>query len=735
MRGRIRRSMSDETGPADAPRVSQRFSEVEDELRREDTLLSLFKEQWVGMSGMAGMFVVTIALAMYMRPYYDVGELHAFGASGATQVRYVAIELLAIFVFTALIITLAKYKKDWIIKYGMMGVLTLAMLYSTIPLAHVMLIDFEPEPYVVDSTDELQGDYLGEWGDSGFITAELIGEGGDFDVIISAWDVNQGLDAPVWNMTHDHSTYDDLNRVRMVTGDGELSFTSGEWSWVLDSATGELLHTYACHELSEDGEPQPFLQIRTGCELAVKTDDAIYYINSQDELFRYNTFEVTPEFPEGQIFQAKWAIPDLDIRDGLVRAELLDDEHLFIVSTSMSTVLFLETSSGGIENISTATLLYTQNSASTFTSADIGVSPFSTTNISMTPSNQRMLLTGQSDGTITGVEWNGSAVQDEQFVLQSRMMLDNLVTHVSSLQITDLDEDGFTDLLIADTTEAHWLFTTSLVDRGVFPVAEDALYTFFNINEDTTKLVSVAFDIESMTITIEQGDLVYEMFPLYGIQLETVPTLIGLAVTVILMILLFVHSEWYVVNTTGVLLGAGVCVMLGVTFVPGLAILFMILAAIYDGWAVYKSKHMLDLADTMIGLRLPILLVAPQDKGYSLIEETDGPKSRKKMSDKPKPTKSSKKGREAMFMGLGDVIFPGMLVLSAMQWLDESVAFSVAMTTLLGGLMGYLALMTYVARGKAQAGLPLLNGGAILGYLIGGLFFVGTGIFQFNITW
>ena len=100
--------MSDETGPADAPRVSQRFSEVEDELRREDTLLSLFKEQWVGMSGMAGMFVVTIALAMYMRPYYDVGELHAFGASGATQVRYVAIELLAIFVFTALIITLAK---------------------------------------------------------------------------------------------------------------------------------------------------------------------------------------------------------------------------------------------------------------------------------------------------------------------------------------------------------------------------------------------------------------------------------------------------------------------------------------------------------------------------------------------------------------------------------------------------------------------------------------------------
>ena len=88
------------------------------------------------------------------------------------------------------------------------------------------------------------------------------------------------------------------------------------------------------------------------------------------------------------------------------------------------------------------------------------------------------------------------------------------------------------------------------------------------------------------------------------------------------MVLLYVHSEWYVVNTVGVLVGSGVIVMLGVTFVPTLIIIFMIAAAIYDAWAVYRSKHMLDLADTMIGLRLPILLVAPQEKGYSFIDET-----------------------------------------------------------------------------------------------------------------
>jgi presenilin-like A22 family membrane protease len=180
--------------------------------------------------------------------------------------------------------------------------------------------------------------------------------------------------------------------------------------------------------------------------------------------------------------------------------------------------------------------------------------------------------------------------------------------------------------------------------------------------------------------------------------------------------------------------------MLGVAFTPGLIIIFMILAAVYDAWAVYRSKHMLELADTMIGLQLPILLVAPQDKGYSFKDENS------KMVDKtevrqvappvnvPTSTKPKKKSKEALFMGLGDIIFPGMLVLSAVQWLDSDNAFAIAMFALIGSLIGYFVLMTYVARGKAQAGLPLLNGGAIVGYLIGGLIFMGAEIFNLGIT-
>jgi presenilin-like A22 family membrane protease len=105
----------------------------------------------------------------------------------------------------------------------------------------------------------------------------------------------------------------------------------------------------------------------------------------------------------------------------------------------------------------------------------------------------------------------------------------------------------------------------------------------------------------------------------------------------------------------------------------------------------------------------------------------------------PRPAKKS--SGEAMFMGLGDIIFPGMLSISAMTFLPEiagpmgyAASTWVAIGTMIGGLFGYLFLMTYVARGRPQAGLPLLNGGAILGYFVSAAYFIGTAAFVFNVS-
>ena len=723
--------------------VNQRFAEVEDELRHADSLASLMAEQWRGMAGMAGMFVATIALALYIRPYYDVGELHAFGASGATQARYVALELFAIFAFTALIIWLARWGKQYIIKYGMYAVLTLALMYTTVPLAHMLVLDFETTPYEVKTTTERNGVFLDTWGDDGFLLYTISDGEYNTTVDITAWGSSNDFADPIWTVTHPHNVHEFQHAVHATSSEVGLTFASGAYAWTVNNATGELLESYACHQWVDDG-PAPLDNMASGCIAAVSSLDAMYLVDAGDQLMRYRTFDTSPGV---LAFEGRWSIPGFTTSDGVVKSHLLDDDEWLLITPALSGSILLEETSPnlgpGLGGLNNATYLMTQapGADAVFTSADVGWSPFMTQTIAeaeATPDarEQRFVLLGASNGAITGVEWNGSNEGEDAYAVQDRMDLNGVVTAVSSVRITDLDASGYTDLLVAGDGEAHWLYTTSLINRASFPVNEDVQTVHFSVEDDEVHLVALSGQDD--TTLVEIGELTPEMFPLSGLQLLLGPTVAGLAVTLLLLILLVVHSEWYVVNTTGVLLGAGVCVMLGVTFVPVLAILFMVLAAVYDFWAVYKSKHMLDLADTMVGLRLPILLVAPQDGDYSLIEETERAKQ-PAVSPPPEAVvqrpKRRKKRSEAMFMGLGDIIFPGMLVLSAVQWLDPSAAFEVAMFTLVGALLGYLALMTYVARGKAQAGLPLLNGGAILGYLVGGLLFLGGEILRFNITW
>lgn len=257
----------------------------------------------------------------------------------------------------------------------------------------------------------------------------------------------------------------------------------------------------------------------------------------------------------------------------------------------------------------------------------------------------------------------------------------------------------------------------------------------------------------------------FTLIILYLAGLAT-PASVGLSALVITiagMVSLHRYPEWYVVNSVGVMVGAGVIVMIGISFVPTLVIIFMLLAAIYDYWAVHKSKHMLELADTMIGLKLPVLLVSPKEKGYSFLDQEgdimrdssnagemappppgyDGVMEAE-MVDEAERLRPKKKGRDALFMGLGDVIFPGMLVISALSFLPEwgpevwnafghihLAQLVVGVGTLIGGLVGYVALMYFVAQGKPQPGLPLLNGGAILGYLVSGIYAYNIGpLFQ-----
>ncbi len=201
----------------------------------------------------------------------------------------------------------------------------------------------------------------------------------------------------------------------------------------------------------------------------------------------------------------------------------------------------------------------------------------------------------------------------------------------------------------------------------------------------------------------------------YAEELGYLILFLSMGTAALLTYVLYKYPEWYVINSIGMVIGAGIIAILGISL--GILPLFilMIALALYDAISVYKTKHMLDLADAVMEKRLPVVLVMPKKKGYSFRKQPSIKKSLKK-----------KVKREAMFMGLGDIVFPGSLVVSAMTFLSTdplmmptSQSVTVAIFTLAGALVGYTALMRFVLKGRAQAGLPLLNAGAILGFAVG----------------
>ena len=238
---------------------------------------------------------------------------------------------------------------------------------------------------------------------------------------------------------------------------------------------------------------------------------------------------------------------------------------------------------------------------------------------------------------------------------------------------------------------------------------------------------------ESLVRLIFLGAVIYTIFfVLLIIAANFIPGILPLplaiAITGVLAYYLIKKPEWYVVDISGLLMSIGVIGILGISLNILPVIILLVLLAIYDAVSVYGTKHMVALADGVTQMKLPILLVIPKKKGYSYLEQ----KPLKQQLDEGEE-------REAMFMGLGDVIIPGVLVTSAFNFLPPekmvgslSGALVVAIGTLIGALIGFAVLMRFVMKGKPQAGLPLLNGGAVVGYLI--TYLIVYGSLTFGIT-
>ena len=285
--------------------------------------------------------------------------------------------------------------------------------------------------------------------------------------------------------------------------------------------------------------------------------------------------------------------------------------------------------------------------------------------------------------------------------------------------------------------------TNSLVYIGAILVATAAMLAAFK------------FDLQWVVrgfVVLATASLSWYVFSVLLSPLPAIGASIAVAAALV------VYPEWYVIDTAGVVMGAGAAGLFGISFGLLPALVLLTVLAVYDAISVYGTEHMLDLAAGVMDLNLPVVLVVPTTLSYSLRDAAaadvgsadgdgpsgdggadavaadgsadGGPAPAADAADTDSPADDGV--RDAFFIGLGDAVIPTVLVASAAFFLPSSLTPSLgvpglpaltlpALTAMVGTFAGLFTLLWMVLKGRPHAGLPLLNGGAIGGYLLGAL--------------
>ena len=223
--------------------------------------------------------------------------------------------------------------------------------------------------------------------------------------------------------------------------------------------------------------------------------------------------------------------------------------------------------------------------------------------------------------------------------------------------------------------------TNSLVYIGAILVATAAMLAAFK------------FDLQWVVrgfVVLATASLSWYVFSVLLSPLPAIGASIAVAAALV------VYPEWYVIDTAGVVMGAGAAGLFGISFGLLPALVLLAVLAVYDAISVYGTEHMLDLAAGVMDLNLPVVLVVPTTLSYSLRDaaaadvgsaDGDGPSGDGPSGDGgadavaadgsadggPAPAADAADTdspaddgvRDAFFIGLGDAVIPTVLVASA----------------------------------------------------------------------
>ncbi|MEM0139509.1 MAG: presenilin family intramembrane aspartyl protease PSH [Ferroplasma sp.] len=164
--------------------------------------------------------------------------------------------------------------------------------------------------------------------------------------------------------------------------------------------------------------------------------------------------------------------------------------------------------------------------------------------------------------------------------------------------------------------------------------------------------------------------------------------------------LLLFRDEWYVTDAAGFVMISGAAAILGTILKTYIALALLIVFAIYDYISVYRTKHMVTLAKAAVDNNFPLMFMLPS-RGNLKIDNL---------------TFDNRGTQDVMMLGFGDMAIPEIFIVSASLYNMPHFLIFAIMTT--AGALAALIFLFSFNRGKPAPGLPYINSGVIIGFLI-----------------
>jgi len=183
------------------------------------------------------------------------------------------------------------------------------------------------------------------------------------------------------------------------------------------------------------------------------------------------------------------------------------------------------------------------------------------------------------------------------------------------------------------------------------------------------------------------------------------PDIIALILTAIL-IFCWIRKRTVLIHNLAIILGlAGITVFLGLSLGPETVIVLLIILSAYDIIAVYKTKHMVKMAEEMISARAILALIVPRE-----------------LADLKIDLKEVRPGGNLLILGGGDMAFPLLLSISLLPQ-GIVVSLIVALFALLGIFTSFYLFISQKVRRPIPA-LPPIALFSIVGYLVSRFFVI-----------